>query len=354
MEQTDIFVDIPVAAHIAFRCDRGEIIAPPAKRRLLLYGEISADVRDPGFFQPGLPHQLRAAFVAGIEGQHCAGEPFRHCGEQLPDILFFEIIENTCGKKHRTIRGIDPVHPADIIQIIREVLLPFSCRKKVIPDLDHIRQVYVIAAAKTIITFTERIIKPASQIDHSSLRVIPEIRNDLAAKIVLPLGYFQSTEEPCRRFHLFSLPGKIIIQRIADPLCFRIREQLRKMLGAYHTPKQRNDQSLLHRVFPDMVFHHPNSPFFSLGADSIPRQVYPVASIASFRAAASATVSVRKVASFFLREAETFFASGTAFRIVSQICASHIPHIIPSIFIVVLIMSLTSFLSVSAVAVRTS
>ncbi len=47
--------------------------------------------------------------------------------------------------------------------------------------------------------------------------------------------------------------------------------------------------------------------------------------------------SVRKVASFFLRDAVTFFASGTLFRIASRTCASHIPHIMPSIFNVVLI-----------------
>jgi len=53
-------------------------------------------------------------------------------------------------------------------------------------------------------------------------------------------------------------------------------------------------------------------------------------------------------------EAVTFFAEGTAFRIASQICASHIPHIIPSIINVVLTITLTSFLSVSTVAIGTA
>ena len=45
--------------------------------------------------------------------------------------------------------------------------------------------------------------------------------------------------------------------------------------------------------------------------------------------------SVRKDTSLFLPEAATFFAKGTAFRTASQTYASHILHIIPSIFSVV-------------------
>lgn len=54
--------------------------------------------------------------------------------------------------------------------------------------------------------------------------------------------------------------------------------------------------------------------------------------------------SVKNDASFLLREAETFFAEGTVLRIASQICASHIPHTIPSIFSVYLIDMIISSL----------
>ena len=68
--------------------------------------------------------------------------------------------------------------------------------------------------------------------------------------------------------------------------------------------------------------------------------------MASFRRPSSTDASERKLASPFVREAETFFAEGMAFRIVLQICASHIGHIMPSIFNVVLNKCLSSFLIV--------
>ena len=64
--------------------------------------------------------------------------------------------------------------------------------------------------------------------------------------------------------------------------------------------------------------------------------------MAAFKRLSSTDSSVRKLASPDLWEAETFFAEGTALRIVSQICASHIEHIMPSIFNVVLIIVLSS------------
>ena len=45
--------------------------------------------------------------------------------------------------------------------------------------------------------------------------------------------------------------------------------------------------------------------------------------------------SIRKVASPFTWEALTFRASGMALRMESQMCASHMPHIMPSICTVI-------------------
>ena len=52
-------------------------------------------------------------------------------------------------------------------------------------------------------------------------------------------------------------------------------------------------------------------------------------------------------------DALTFFASGKTRLIVSQICASHIPHIIPSIFTVILFIltSHSAFLSASTMSI---
>jgi hypothetical protein len=42
--------------------------------------------------------------------------------------------------------------------------------------------------------------------------VLLQIRLDLAAQIVLPLGYLKRAEEPGRGFHLLPLLGEIIVQ----------------------------------------------------------------------------------------------------------------------------------------------
>lgn len=96
------------------------------------------------------------------------------------------------------------------------------------------------------------------------------------------------------------------------------------------------------RYLPILILNSDN--LFLTGSVVTDKQIYPVSPIAFCSCSALTSVSDKKDASPFDFDAVTFFASGTFFRITSQICDSHIPHIIPSIFKIVFIIFKPSFL----------
>ena len=113
----------------------------------------------------------------------------------------------------------------------------------------------MIAPAGAVVALAEGVVQPAAEIHYSRLRMRVQIVLYLAAEIILPLRDLQRAEKAGNGFHPFALLGKIIVQRVADPLRLRVGKQLRKMLGAHQPPEQRDDQRLLHGVFLDVVFH---------------------------------------------------------------------------------------------------
>ena len=84
----------------------------------------------------------------------------------------------------------------------------------------------------------------------------------------------------------------------------------------------------------------PNNPFFSYGSVETESAVYPVALITLFKVSSSEMFSVMITASPFECDDVTF-RGDSAERMASFICASHIPHIIPSIFTTVLNILIT-------------
>ena len=78
VERSDVFIDIPIAAHIAPGCNGRKMIAPSAQFRLVLQREEGAHIRDPGFLEPGFPHHFCPACITDIKSQNTAREFRRH------------------------------------------------------------------------------------------------------------------------------------------------------------------------------------------------------------------------------------------------------------------------------------